>query len=111
MVEPTVAPPDDEPRSPMWLPALGATLFLGLGLWWAVTPSSQAVASQAPSSATSAGASAAAAQPAPSAAPQPKASAAAPASAPLPSLSAGTAPQRMPKLRNPAAGGRPPPHP
>ncbi len=32
-------PPLDEPKSPMWLPALGAALFIAVGLWWAVTPS------------------------------------------------------------------------
>lgn len=32
-------PPPDEPKSPMWLPALGAALFITVGLWWAVTPS------------------------------------------------------------------------
>ena len=31
---------DDEPKTPMWLPALGAALFAFVGLWWAVTPSS-----------------------------------------------------------------------
>jgi hypothetical protein len=39
MSDPHAAPPDDEPRSPMWLPALGAALFVGLAVWWAVTPS------------------------------------------------------------------------
>jgi hypothetical protein len=34
------APPPDEPKSPLWLPALGGALFLAVGLWWAVTPSS-----------------------------------------------------------------------
>ena len=35
--EPT-APP--EPKTPMWLPALGAVLFLMVGLIWGLTPSS-----------------------------------------------------------------------
>ena len=30
-----------EPKTPMWLPALGATLFLMAGVWWAYTSSSQ----------------------------------------------------------------------
>jgi hypothetical protein len=30
----------EEPKSPLWLPALGGALFLSVGLWWAVTPSS-----------------------------------------------------------------------
>jgi hypothetical protein len=29
----------DEPKSPLWLPAVGGALFLAVGLWWAVTPS------------------------------------------------------------------------
>ena len=32
-----------EPKTPMWLPALGATLFLLAGIWWAWTSSSTAV--------------------------------------------------------------------
>jgi hypothetical protein len=32
------APAEDEPKTPMWLPALGAALFISVGLWWAVTP-------------------------------------------------------------------------
>jgi len=32
------APLEDEPRTPVWLPALGAALFVGAGLWWAITP-------------------------------------------------------------------------
>jgi hypothetical protein len=38
MSEP-VTPPPDEPRTPMWLPALGAALFLLVGIWWATRPS------------------------------------------------------------------------
>ena len=34
----TPAPP--EPKTPMWLPALGAVLFLMAGLIWGLTPSS-----------------------------------------------------------------------
>lgn len=30
-----------EPKTPMWLPALGATLFLMAGVWWAYTSSNQ----------------------------------------------------------------------
>ncbi|MGH7284889.1 MAG: hypothetical protein ACRELY_25465 [Polyangiaceae bacterium] len=29
------APPPEEPKTPMWLPALGAALFLLVGVWWA----------------------------------------------------------------------------
>jgi hypothetical protein len=32
------APP--EPKTPMWLPALGAVLFLAAGLLWGLMPSS-----------------------------------------------------------------------
>jgi hypothetical protein len=32
------APAEDEPKTPMWLPGLGAALFVSVGLWWAVTP-------------------------------------------------------------------------
>ena len=32
-----------EPNTPMWLPALGATLFLLAGIWWAWTTSAQHV--------------------------------------------------------------------
>jgi hypothetical protein len=28
------SPPQDEPKSPLWLPALGAALFLLAGIWW-----------------------------------------------------------------------------
>jgi hypothetical protein len=38
------SPPDDEPKTPMWLPALGAALFVGVALWWAVTPSALPIA-------------------------------------------------------------------
>jgi hypothetical protein len=47
MSDPHAAPLDDEPRSPMWLPALGAALFVGVALWWAVTPSAAAPAPEA----------------------------------------------------------------
>jgi hypothetical protein len=31
-----------EPKTPMWLPALGATLFLLAGIWWAWSSSAAA---------------------------------------------------------------------
>ena len=31
--------PPDEPRTPMWLPALGAVLFLLAGLWYGLSSS------------------------------------------------------------------------
>lgn len=30
-------PPPPEPKTPMWLPAVGALLFLSVGLLWALT--------------------------------------------------------------------------
>jgi hypothetical protein len=46
------APVEDEPQTPMWLPALGATLFIAFGLWLIVsTPSAGEAASAAPSAA------------------------------------------------------------
>jgi hypothetical protein len=27
-----------EPKTPMWLPALGAALFLAAGVWWLARP-------------------------------------------------------------------------
>ncbi len=41
MTDPHADPPsstDDEPETPVWLPALGFALFLVGGLAWAVTP-------------------------------------------------------------------------
>ena len=70
----TETPPPDDPSSPLWLPALGAALFLLAGIWWLAfgndepkpAPVDQA-ASAAPSASASAApsASAAAAQPSP----------------------------------------------
>jgi hypothetical protein len=31
-------PPLDEPKTPMWLPAVGALLFLAAGIWWVTRP-------------------------------------------------------------------------
>ena len=47
-----VAPP--EPHTPMWLPALGAVLFLMVGLVWALTPSSKNEAGDTPAGSGSA---------------------------------------------------------
>jgi len=30
--------PLEEPKTPMWLPALGVALFLLAGVWWATRP-------------------------------------------------------------------------
>ena len=66
MADTAALPVDDEPKSPMWLPALGAALFVAVALWWAVTP------------------------PAPIA-PEPQAAASAPAAAPPPPTATATA--------------------
>jgi hypothetical protein len=29
---------EEEPQTPMWLPALGIALFLIAGIWWATRP-------------------------------------------------------------------------
>lgn len=30
--------PTEEPKTPMWLPAVGVALFLAVGIWWATRP-------------------------------------------------------------------------
>jgi hypothetical protein len=59
------SPQEEEPKTPMWLTAVGAALFVGVALWWAVTPS--APPSTAAETAPSAPAAAAAAAPNPQA--------------------------------------------
>lgn len=50
-------PPPPEPKTPMWLPALGATLFLVVGLVWALSPATPEPATgAAPAPSASAGA-------------------------------------------------------
>ncbi len=45
----------DEPKTPMWLPALGALLFLLAGIWWATRPSApDEVKADAPAAASAA---------------------------------------------------------
>jgi hypothetical protein len=46
----------DEPKTPMWLPALGAALFLIVGIWWAMRPSDAPAPSAEPAASASAGA-------------------------------------------------------
>lgn len=54
------APRDEEPQTPMWLPAVGAALFVGVALWWAVTPSAApSTPAEPPASASAATAAAA----------------------------------------------------
>ena len=38
----------EEPKTPMWLPALGATLFLIVGIWWATRPAEPSGATTPP---------------------------------------------------------------
>jgi len=42
-------PPPPEPKSPMWLPALGAALFLLAGMLWLLTSGQAPAASEPPS--------------------------------------------------------------
>jgi hypothetical protein len=109
------APVEDEPRTPMWLPALGAALFVGAGLWWVLTPSAAPIVAEAAASASTPVAPAAPV----ALAPAPRPSAAAPS--PMPGLAghppSGTAPggpaadERLRRLREQmqlkGAGGHP----
>ena len=116
-------PLEDEPKTPMWLPALGAALFLSVGLAWAVSPSTADVVVGAAAT-PSAGAPSASAvvvptpqpvRPAPSAAAMPPSHP--PMGSALPGVRPGTAPlssadqQKLRQLRlnRPAPGS--PPHP
>jgi hypothetical protein len=103
----------------MWLPGLGAALFVGAGLWWVLTPAAAPIVAEPAASASTPVASAApVAQAAPvAAAPRPSAA----ALTPMPGLaghpSPGTAPggpaadERLRRLREQTqlkgAGGHP----
>ena len=52
MSDPHAAPAEQEPQTPMWLPALGAALFIAVGLWWAVTPSAPPISADTAASAS-----------------------------------------------------------
>jgi hypothetical protein len=105
MSDPQAVPLDDEPRTPMWLPALGAAIFVVAALWWAVIPASQ----PATQPVASASASASAAPPAapavtPAGTPQQAAlgtAPAAPSQRPMlaPGMASADAQQRMRELR------------
>lgn len=51
-------PDPDEPKTPMWLPAVGAVVFLAAGLLWALCPSGSADAGGADGGAPAASAAA-----------------------------------------------------
>lgn len=77
MSDPHAVPLDDEPRTPLWLPALGAAIFVAAALWWAVTPSSTTAAAEGAASASASAAAAAPPAATPQAAPPAQAAAAA----------------------------------
>jgi len=79
----------DEPKSPMWLPALGGALFLIWGIWWATRPNPPP-------------------PPEPAVTAQPVASAQASASAPTPSVSARPLPNVPLPVRPNIPPARPP---
>jgi hypothetical protein len=92
---------DDEPKSPMWLPALGGALFIAVGLWWAVTP---APPPPAPAPVASASPPATTAAPAPPPPPQAVQVASAqppmPRAMPSPNGPPPGVPQPLPKIQN-----------
>jgi hypothetical protein len=93
---------DDEPKTPMWLPALGAALFVSVGLWWAVTPPSPPVVDTAGAASASAPAAAPPAPPAPQPTPPPQ------APAPRPAVSVPVAPPNASNVaKRPRPGARP----
>ena len=47
MSDPHAPPPLSEPSTPMWLPGLGAFLFLLVGIWWALQPKPAALQTDA----------------------------------------------------------------
>jgi hypothetical protein len=53
-------PPPPEPKTPMWLPAVGAVLFLTVGLFWGLSgPSKDATTTETTAAATASAAPAA----------------------------------------------------
>ncbi len=48
----------EEPKTPMWLPALGGVLFLLVGIWWATRPEPPKPAPPAPAAVVTAAAAA-----------------------------------------------------
>jgi hypothetical protein len=92
---------DDEPKTPMWLPGLGATLFVAVGLWWAVTPG-------APPPALDTAASASASVSAPAPAPPPPPATRLPPPPPPPSPAQPLRPRPGPGNAPPGMQGLPP---
>jgi len=91
---------DDEPKTPMWLPALGAALFVSVGLWWAVTPPAPPPVDADQAASASASAAAPPTPPAPHPTPPPQ------APAPRPAVSVPAAPpgpSNVPRRARPGA--------
>ncbi|HEX3346108.1 MAG TPA: hypothetical protein VHS09_16105 [Polyangiaceae bacterium] len=107
--------PDDEPKTPMWLPGLGAALFVAVALWWAVTPATPAItADEAVPSAAAAAPAAAPHVPSQAPSPSPQAALAAGSAAPAHSGMMRLNPaveERLKKLREGQAPAQPGPHP
>jgi hypothetical protein len=79
-------PQEEEPKTPMWLTAVGAALFVGVAAWWAVTPSAPSTPVETAPSASA---------PAAAAAPNPQAQAVPPAQ-PLQQAAPPALPARIP---------------
>jgi hypothetical protein len=93
---------DDEPKTPMWLPALGAALFVSVGLWWAVTPAAPPVADADQAASASASAPAPTPPPAPQPTPPPQ------APSPRPAVSVPAAPPNASGMaKRPRPGAKP----
>ena len=56
MSAPHASPPPAEPKTPMWLTALGALLFALVGVYWIATPSSDSNPPEAAAAAADSGA-------------------------------------------------------
>jgi hypothetical protein len=104
------SPQPEEPRTPLWMPALGAALFLTVGLVWAATPPPVAPVSTEgdageEAAAADAGAPPAIASAAPSARPSPMPMKAVPSASAAPAASALIAPKLPPKRKPPPKAG------
>jgi hypothetical protein len=91
--------PPDEPKTPLWLTALGGGLFLALAIaWLAARPGEPTLSELSPAASASASASAVEAPPPPPPAPPP-APALLPAPAPTPSGKPAVVPVNKPRLK------------